>query len=292
MTKQKRGRKPIEKTEETITLQNEVSVLIGKLINSGIKQQDLAESLQLFQPEISQLYRKKRILTKTRFEQLKSELISLVKKEINPNEIESISSDVDSGNDFGTYLYDQITVLKITPLDLANEASLSYQTINLLLSGKTSVPQFKTKQKIIDALKRIAVNKKKSIEESPNEDESVDSKLKVGIPFNSEEIEQSPSLIGVYAIHDKRGHPSYIGKGNIKTRLKDHITRTVFASEEVAYSFSYFIIQKSSSDKDKSDANEEALLLEKILTKFAGNTILLNKQNREDLSERNNATIG
>lgn len=283
----KRGPKKIEVTTTIAELQDSISTKIGKLINYGLTQVELAEALQLYQPEISQLYRKKRVFNEEKFKKIDSELDKLIAENVNPEEVESAIeiTSVRPEENYSTWLYDQLTQLGLSIIEFSNESSLSYQTINLIVNNTTTNPQFKTKKIIQETLERISKEKNKPIEEPVNNKQDEEKKLFVGLPFTKIEIDQTPDLIGVYAIHDRRGYPTYIGKGRIKTRLKDHIDRISFASEKVASTYSFLILQKDNSPEEKVRADKEASLMEKVLTKFAGNTILLNIQNTEDLSK-------
>lgn len=282
------GRSKINTTDETKSLQEKVASNIGKLVAAGLTQQELAETLELYQPEISQFYRKKRIVTEDRFKEINSILEELISKNINPAEQFSNSNGevenlIEPENNFGTWLYDQLTELGVSTADFSRESSLSYRTINLIINGTTTNPQFRTKKIIQETLDKLSNGNGKTIEKAPSPNQEED-RLFIGLPFTQDEIDQAPNLIGVYAIHDRRGYPTYIGKGQIKDRLKDHRTRIDYASNKVASTFSYLIIQKGDDDEAKKEADREAKLMEKILTKFAGNTLLLNIQNREDLS--------
>lgn len=282
-----RGRKKIKVTNESEDLHNKVSNQIAVLIHRGITQNEIAEALSLYQAEVSQLYRKKRNFPENKIIAIKSQLEKLVDEFNYEDEDISEVQKVEEERSFSNRLIDQMTQLELSPIDLAEISGLSYQTINLIRRGITSNPQEKTKRKIQKALDEVAKNRKLKIEKidlpkTKNESE----RLFLGLPFNKEEIDQAPNLIGVYAIHDSRGYPTYIGKGKIKTRLKDHSDRRAFLSPKVASTFSYYIVQEEDekTKSEKQEAGKRALLLEKILTKFAGNTILLNIKNREDLS--------
>ncbi len=281
----KRGPKKVEVTDELTVLQESISSKIGKLLGYGLTQHDLAEAIQLYQPEISQLYRKKRVLSIQRFKQIDSELDKLITENVNPEEADSIVEGIEPEENYSTWLYDQLTELGLSIIEFSNESSLSYQTINLIVNGITTNPQFKTKKTIQETLERISKVKNKPIEKPNTGKEDDEKKLFVGLPFIKTEIDQVPDLIGVYAIHDRRGYPTYIGKGRLKTRLKDHSDRIAFASEKVASTFSFLILQTDNTKEEKARADKEAILMEKVLTKFAGNTILLNIQNTEDLSK-------
>lgn len=270
-------------TDEIKELQRKVSELIGKLLSNGFTQKELADNLNLYQGEISQLYRQVRTLQKDRYKSIIEILKKLVEENINPSDSDE-ASQVQPEYNYGTWLYDQLTELDITPIEFSNESTISYQALNLIISGSTTNPQFRTKQLIEKTLERLSKERKKKIEKKVVS-ESDEEKLFIGIPFTKSEIEQTPDKIGVYAIHDKRGYPTYIGKGRIKNRLKDHSDRISFASDKVAATFSYYIVQEGESEQDKEKANKESRLMEKIITKFAGNTILLNIQNIEDLSQ-------
>ncbi|MEI7982921.1 MAG: GIY-YIG nuclease family protein [Bacteroidota bacterium] len=275
----------IQQTTEMKNIQDNVSDLIGKLLSFGLTQDDLAENLQLYQPEVSQLFRKVRLLKIDRFKEIEKILKKLVEENVNPTEqTGAIIHEVKPEYNFGTWLYDQLTKLEITPIEFAAEATLSYQTINLIVTGLTSNPQFRTKNLINTTLDRLGKERKKKIDKIDLNETTDEERLFIGIPYLKNEIDQTPDLIGIYAIHDKRGYPTYIGKGKIKTRLKDHSDRIAFASDKVAATFSYYQIQIGQDEKAKTEADRQAKLWEKILTKFAGNTILLNIQNTEDLS--------
>lgn len=269
-------------TDDLKEFQKKTSELIGKLLSNGFTQKELADNLNLYQGEISQLSRQVRTLQKDRYTTIIEILEKLVEENINPNDTEE-ATQIQPEYNYGTWLYDQLTELNITPIEFSAESTISFQALNLIINGSTSNPQFRTKQVIEKTLERLSKERKKTIEKK-NSAITNEEKLFIGIPFTPAEIDQTPDKIGVYAIHDKRGYPTYIGKGRIKNRLKDHSDRISFASNKVAATFSYYVIQNGDNEIDKEKADKEARTMEKIITKFAGNTILLNIQNIEDLS--------
>ena len=157
----------------------------------------------------------------------------------------------------------------MTQADLARSAKVSSITISNLVTGKTENPQPGTRRKIENALRQSG---KKEGEPPPTIDPN---EPVVGIRYEKNEYDQAPSEVGVYVIHDKRGWPTYVGKGNIRNELR-HYSEQKWAHSHSARTFSYALI-----DNDK-DADR----IETIVIKFMADSLLVNTKKRASVAER------
>ena len=254
--------------------------MIGAIVQSGMPQGMMAESLGVSQATVSLLKHKKlRPSTAARYLESLKKLMS--DQGLSTQAKVSNTSDVEPIGQFGLWLGEKLQEYQKTPAEIAEHAGVSAVTINYILDGTTSSPQSGTKDKIKAALEKLS--NAEATDGAPEEREAQDTFY--GLPYNEQEVQQVPNRKGVYAIHDRRGYPTYIGKGNLKARLLDHLKERAFVESKVAYTFSYVVLQKSDSEQAKKRADHESKRLERILTKFAGTTLLLNERNRFDPSE-------
>lgn len=280
-------------------LRTQVAEMINTLQENGWSQANIAEELGVSQAYVSLLKYKRiqtsLIIANSIIERLQSIFSQYeITTAENEDEISESESGDDNAEDIGTFsdwLNAQIVQNSWKPNQIADASGVSLITIRFILSGRTSNPQSATRGKIEKGIQSLLSLNPQS--EGVVQDVQVESTAPVapedeiiaGIPFLRDEIERAPNKKGVYAIHDRRGYPVYVGKGNIRTRLLKHAEHRAFLDSRVANNFSYIVLQKSDTVEDIAVANREALRLEKLIVKFCGNTILLNKQLVEDLSD-------
>lgn len=190
------------------------------------------------------------------------------------NDTEQVDLDTRSGSQsYGEWLAEQIDALKLTQARLAEQADVSPLTVSNLINGKTE-PQNGTRHKIQKALDSIP-QRRKTLERVRPAPESDPSEPIVGNRFTEDEIKQAPDKLGVYVIHDKRGWPTYVGKGNIRAELKNYNNQK-WATTHVAATFSYALI----------DNEKTALRIETIVIKFMADSLLVNTRKRASVAER------
>jgi hypothetical protein len=257
------------------TQRRDVSRMIEILASEGYSQKMIGESLNVSGAVVSLLKNEKYPASLDRYVQGLKKLLDDA----------GVSDDVGyrraSGRrstSYGEWLAEQVEKLDLTPAALAQNAGLSTLTVNYILDGTTSNPQSGTRRRIDAAVKALAGSAGKKVASAPPPSVSSD-EIFSGIPFSEQEINQVPDEKGVYAIHDRRGYPTYIGQGKVRSRLKNHKDHKAFVDQRVASSFSYVILKKGDA------ADEQARWLENLVTKFAGNTVLLNKKLITDLSD-------
>lgn len=283
----------MRKNKEVPLPKKEISQIIRLLLSDGWSQDMIAESLGVSAATISLLKLEK---YDSGLSSLDKHLLSLKKliSDANISEAdiyrddEKKSKKIKEETTFADWLAEQIEKFQISPATLAEEAKLSALTINYILDGTTSNPQAGTRNKIEKAIDKLSG---KEVKKAPDAAKSIVRQIFSGLPFNDQEINQVPNKKGVYTIHDRRGHPTYIGKGDIRARLKSHKEHRAFVDDRVAYSFSYVILQEGDDSSSKKEADQQSLWLENLITKFAGNTVLLNKKLITDLSDSEEAQV-
>ena len=169
---------------------------------------------------------------------------------------------------YGGWLAEQLYVIKETQATFAKRSKVNPMTISNLINGKTD-PQQGTRRKIEKALsKRLPPQHtpRRRVSPAPVADPSGPV---IGIPFKIAEISQAPNAPGVYVIHDTRGWPTYVGKGNLRTELKLHFGKK-WATEHSAAKFSYALVGH----------NHDADRIETILIKFMADSLLVNVKKR------------
>lgn len=260
-------------------IKDEIKAIVLSLLSIGLSQKTLAESLNVSNAVISLLkqgkYNTSSANLKKYYESFKAinDDKSIDKDvEIQPIEVES---------SFADWLLGQLELHKITPAILAEKAKLSVLTINYIVNRTTSNPQQGTRRKIESALQEIT----KNVSEAAPIDTKTKKEIFSGLPYVNDEIIQVPNKKGIYVIHDRRGYPTYIGKGDVQSRLKSHKEHKAFLDERVANTFSYVILQEGDSKDARQKADAEALWLENLIAKVCGNTVLLNKKLITDLSD-------
>lgn len=263
----------------------EVSDMIVEIKKRGMKQYEIAQALNVNPAYITLFKSKQMSATDEEIEQLKKILTSL-------SPVEEITNDenepVENESTYSEWLTQQMLVSKIHAINLSEKSGLSLQTINLITSGKTQNPQQSTKTKIEQALKELSNNNDQSFDsEIITPPVQGDENLYLGIPFTKSDIDDSPNQMGVYVIHDHRGYPTYIGSGQIRSRLRNHYEKRAFSDERIATTFSYIRINEGDSEEQKKAARNEARKWENIIIKFAGESVLLNNKLRL-ISERIN----
>lgn len=180
-----------------------------------------------------------------------------------------IGSDTQSDSQsYGEWLAAQLYAINKTQATFAKQSKVHPMTISNLINGKTS-PQQGTRQKIENAL-RATSPQRKSSGKTPSAPKADPNEPVVGISFTKDEISQAPNQVGVYVIHDGRGHPTYVGKGKLRSELTHHAGRTWAASEHAAAKFSYAVLGND-QDADK---------IETILIKFMADSLLVNIKKR------------
>lgn len=190
------------------------------------------------------------------------------------NDEEHMDSDARSGSQsYKEWLAEQIDALSLTQARLAKLADVSPLTVSNLINGKTE-PQNGTRHKIQKALDS-SPQRRKTPERVRPAPESDPSEPIVGNRFTDDEIKQAPDKLGVYVIHDKRGWPTYVGKGNIRAELKNYNNQK-WATPHVATTFSYALI----------DNEKTALWIETIVIKFMADSLLVNTRKRASVAER------
>jgi transcriptional regulator with XRE-family HTH domain len=187
---------------------------------------------------------------------------------------EQVDSDTGSGSQpYGEWLAEQLETLKtVSQLKLAERAVVNPLTISNLITGKTENPQKDTRHKIEEALQGF-YREQKPRQEASKAPALDSSKPVVGVLYNDDEIKQVPNKRGVYVIHDKRGWPTYVGKGNLLTELKLHHDKK-WATREAANKFSYAIV-----DHDPDE-------IETIIIKFMADSLLVNKNKKVSVAEK------
>ena len=183
--------------------------------------------------------------------------------------------DQEVSSSFKDWLVEQLDVLGMTQAALAELADVSPITISNLVTSKTENPQQDTRRRIVDALKAYSKGKGPRERKVPDAPEADPREPVVGVSFREEGIDQAPSELGVYVIHDKRGWPTYVGKGNIRTELKTYNDRK-WAAPYTATKFSYALVE------DEKDA----LRIETIIIKFMADSLLVNSKKRVSVAER------
>ncbi len=186
---------------------------------------------------------------------------------------EQVDSEAQLGSQsYGEWLAEQLEALKVTQAKLAEKAKVNAITISNLITGKTENPQKDTRRKIEDSLKYFH-QQKHPREQAPKAPATDPSAPVVGIQFTKDEIDQAPNKCGVYVIHDRRGCPTYVGKGTLRTELNLHFSKK-WAAEHAANTFSY-------AEVDEKDADR----IETILIKFMADSLLVNKKKRISVAE-------
>jgi transcriptional regulator with XRE-family HTH domain len=241
-------------------------------------QAEIANSIGTQQPIVSLLKKGKISSESKNFEKWSKNLQGLITEESVLEEVDAKALRVEESENYAEWFTNIILSHEISLTELADRTGLTYQGLYRIYNGDTVNPQKATREKIRKALETWVGLKE--FAQAPAENQS---DIVVNIPFTEADIDQAPALIGVYAIHDRRGYPTYVGKGRIKNRLKKHREHRAFLDSRVANSFSYFIIEKNGLLKEEASA--QSFELEKILIKFLGNAILLNKNLIEDLSD-------
>jgi transcriptional regulator with XRE-family HTH domain len=182
-------------------------------------------------------------------------------------------SDIQSASQsYGEWLAEQLDALSVTQARLAKEADVHTLTISNIVNEKTE-PQIGSRNKIKQALDRLSRKERQPlVEPAPEHDPS---EPIVGNLFTEEEIDQAPSDLGVYVIHDMRGWPTYVGKGNVRNELRYYFKQK-WASTEPARKFSYALV-RNDQDADR---------IETILIKFMADSLLVNQKKRVTVAER------
>jgi transcriptional regulator with XRE-family HTH domain len=258
--------------------------LIQYLKEYGMNQNEIAEYVEVSPSLISQW---KYGNMEPNDEQLESlrDLFKSLRDELNDEDSveERNTSSIVIEPSYGAWLGDQINISEIKVRELAEKSGMSYLGLSRILSGDTSNPQRATREKIERAL--VSFSSKKDGRGSstlkfiapPSSDESFAS----GLPFTREEVDLAPTSIGIYVIYDRRGFPTYVGSGAIKSRLRSHREKTAFADLRVANSFSYYLVKGANIDESRSEARH----LERLLIKLMGSPLLFNEKLVEQLSE-------
>jgi transcriptional regulator with XRE-family HTH domain len=191
------------------------------------------------------------------------------------DEEERTGSDQPSGpQSYGEWLAEQLDAIHVTQAKFATLSDVSPITISNLINGKNS-PQQGTRQKIEKALSTFP-SQRKSRGETPSAPKADPNEPVVGISFRKDEISQAPNQVGVYVIHDGRGHPTYVGKGNLRSELTLYSGRTWAASDHAAAKFSYAVLGN----------DQEADKIETILIKFMADSLLVNTKKRVSVAVR------
>mgnify|MGYP001608549142 CR=1 FL=1 len=188
---------------------------------------------------------------------------------------DDIGSGTQSGaQSYGDWLAGQLEAVNETPAKFAKRSDVNRLTISNLIDGKTS-PQQGTRQKIEKALSAFS-SQRKSCGETPSAPKADPNEPVVGISFTKDEINQAPNQVGVYVIHDGRGHPTYVGKGKLRSELTHLAGRTLAASDHAAAKFSYAVL----------DNDQDADKIETILIKFMADSLLVNVKKRVSVARR------
>lgn len=180
---------------------------------------------------------------------------------------------------YSDWLRNELDRQDLNAVKLAKKSRVHVTTILALLEGRTERPQQRTRERISEALQAPGAPAEEPIAVD-------DTWYYTGLEWTKEEIDQVPDKPGVYIIHDRLGRPAYVGvahkgKGGIRARLKHHDEMKWTADRRVAYSFSYALAERM----PHSDPSELAKALEKLLIKFMGNAILINRKEIEDIAE-------
>jgi transcriptional regulator with XRE-family HTH domain len=196
------------------------------------------------------------------------------------------SHDDDEGQTYGAWLEEQLGLLEVRPVQFAQDSDIPFATLNRIIRGLTENPQRATRERIeatIDSLWDKAGSR-----EGESTAPKAATKLFVRLPFNRDELKAAPARIGVYVVHDRRGFPTYVGSGEIRTRLLKHWDTRAFADERVASEFSYFLCDGGTdaiSGTQSEAATALARELEDMVIKFSGASLLLNKRSREEFED-------
>lgn len=237
-----------------------------------LTQTDIANHLGVSQGQVSH-YKYGRIkIPREHLEELRR-LARDARRDAN-GEKEDDSDTQSSSQSYGEWLAEQLQDLDVTQAWLAKQAHVSPITISNLVTGKTD-PQQGTRHKIEKALKSSVRRKGHTEIQVPDAPETDPREPVVGISFTEEEIGQAPNGLGVYVIHDKRGWPTYVGKGNIRAELKNYNNQK-WATAHVATKFSYALL----------DDEKLALRIETIVIKFMADSLLVNSKKRASVAER------
>lgn len=281
---------PAQNKDNTIqddTREAKVQKLIYALSNqANLTQSAIADALEVSQATISLLKNLRAKATDDHLNKLTTlaQQFGLSLETIDTSSEKPLDSDDNGADSYSVWLAGVIQQLDISLLEFSKRANLSYLGLKRIVDGVTANPQSGTRKSIDDAIKIIQGEKKKKAEEFAPEPVQKEEQLFIGLTFTEVEINQAPDKKGVYVIHDRRGYPTYVGKGNIRSRLRRHREHKAFLDERVACTFSYVLLQQKDDPESIKKADAEARRLETIITKFAGNTVLLNKQLIEDLS--------
>lgn len=275
-----RGKKTAKKraikkkaASKSVSQKTKISAMIQRLIEEGMSQSDISVSLNVSGAIISLLKTQKYSSRLDYHEGALEELLN--DRGVDVQSVHHVDGEGSSA--FGDWLAQQLEERNIAPSVLARNAGVSALTVGYIIDGTTINPQKGTREKIEKAL-----NASWDGEELGNDVRVITS----GVPFSKQEIDQIPEGVGVYAIHDRRGFPTYIGKGRVKNRLKGHIEHRAFIEQRVAYTFSYTLLSSEGTEKDrKKEVDEEAFWIERLMVKFVGNAVLVNDRLTVDLSD-------
>ncbi|EKF76048.1 hypothetical protein A11A3_01100 [Alcanivorax hongdengensis A-11-3] len=253
------------------------SDMIRLLLDStGLRQADIAEALYV-SPAVISLLKNKKWQSSDISKHIKAleELLKAYRLTASSQKRRTRTSRRDD-EVFADWLVEAMQKEGIEPAELAKHSGVSLPAISMILDGTTINPQKATKEKIQKAF---------SIPQpiSPEINKSQGREIFSGLPYTPQEIRQVPTnIVGVYVIHDRRGYITYIGQGNIRKRLRHHAENRAFLDQRVAHSFSYVIL-----GENNKQSREESVFLEKLLIRFCGNAVLLNKRLLTDLSDAN-----
>ena len=251
-------------SEEADSDDSAEALCLLRKIHKHWPQSRIAEALRVSQGTVSNWLRTGKV-SDGYLEALQRIDLQLAKADDDDDDDDEDTDDDDSGETtYGDWLNGEIENQGMLPPDLAEKSGVTLHTILALLDGTTQKPQQRTRERIEEALQTTG-------EPSPEDDDW----CYVGIEWKREQIEEAPTDPGVYVIHDQLLRPLYVGvahrgKGGIKGRLRSHWEKKW---TEVARWFSYAL----SDQLPKDDSSQFAKSLEKLLIKFMGNTLPINK---------------
>ena len=259
-------------SEESDSDDSAKALCLLQQINNKWPQARIAQALAVSQPTVSNWLRMGKV--SDGYLEALQRLHSQVAKEGKDTDDEELDDEETDEPTYGEWLGAELEHQGMLPAELAAKSSVHLHTILALLDGTTQKPQQRTREHIEEALQTTGAP-------SPEDDDW----CYVGIEWKHEQIEEAPTDPGVYVIHDQLLRPLYVGvahrgKDGIKGRLRSHWEKKW---TEVARWFSYAL----SDQMPKNDSSKFAKSLEKLLIKFMGNTLPINKiglQGQRDLS--------
>lgn len=285
-----------KQTMSIAAIRMEIKQQLAELLKH-FTQVEIAQQLRLHQPQVSLLWNGKPVFSDESRYSMVLEALRLLRTPPNydKSDVEVEQSEVQEINEqliapsYTKWLTEEMATRGINATKLSEASRVTLPVLNRILAGNTSNPQQATRKRLERALNNI-------IQTDPDTDgdgvkfvtSTYEDRLYVGFPFVESEIDQAPSDIGVYVIHDRRGFPMYIGSGSIRDRLKYHHKLADFARRKNASKFSYYVVPSEVIDGVKltrKQLTKQALEMERVLIKFSGNAVSHNTQHRTDLSD-------